>query len=293
VGARGVGVDMLLPEGWGGSPAFSDLVLRHADSLVLAAYSPAGHPVIGPEAIGGLTAAALGPTRAAELFGFVDMEEDRDRVIRRARVFWRDLAGRPRNSFAARAAAILRPPEPPREESVWIDATIDWRGIERVSWRDLAFRLKERPQLFRDRFVLVGADFAASGDGGYRVPHPAGSPAEVTGPVLHAMILQTLLDGAPIRQAEWGWVMPLLACWTALCAVAILLAPRGVAVAGGAAAILLWAAAAFALFAAGRWLVPVAAPLATLLSAASLAAGGRLARQLARGEDSTTFRGDL
>src|SRR5882724_3408110 len=159
-GARGVAIDLLLPRPWGDSTTFSDLVLRHADRLVVAAFSPANGPVVGPEAIQGLTAAALGPERARELFGFVDVEEDLDGVVRRARPLFRDVAGQSRPSFAARAARLLLPALPLPEGEVWIDGTVDWRGFERLSFRDLGDALDRDPGRFRNRLVLLGGDYA-------------------------------------------------------------------------------------------------------------------------------------
>jgi serine/threonine protein kinase len=279
-GARGVGIDLLLPQTWGASPEFSDLVLRHADSLVLAAASPAGRPVVGPEAVRGLTAAALGPARSQALFGFVDVEEDGDGVVRRARPLFRDTAGQVRSSFAARAARLLAPAAASAGgagDEVWIDGTVDWRGYERLSWRDLANALERSPERFRDRFVLLGADYAASGDV-YRIPHPGELPALLPGVTLQALILQTLLDGAPIRQPERAPLVAGLALALAAVAAAVLLGRRSIAVAGPVAAAAAWVAIAFALFATRRLLMPVAAPVAVLLLVAILAASLRLRR---------------
>src|SRR5262249_11373331 len=123
-GARGVAIDLLLPKRWGDSAAFSDLVLHHDDRLVLAAFSPAHRPVVGPEVIEGLIAAALGPERAQALFGFVDIEEDGDGTIRRAQPLFRDKDGQVRPSFAARAARLVRPAVILPKGEIWIDGTV-------------------------------------------------------------------------------------------------------------------------------------------------------------------------
>ncbi len=93
VGARAVALDFLLPEAWSNSVPFSQLVLRHADRLTLAAFSTASGEVIGPECISGVTTVALGPERASALFGFVNLDQDDDGVSRRARLAYRDREG--------------------------------------------------------------------------------------------------------------------------------------------------------------------------------------------------------
>jgi serine/threonine protein kinase len=283
-GARGVAVDALLPRTWSASESFSDLLLRHADSLALAAFSPSPSPppspaasVLGAEVADGLTTAALGPARAAELFGFADVMEDRDGVVRRARPFLRDVDGRMRRSLAARSAAIVHPGVALRDASVWIDGTIDSRGFERVSWRDLAATLDRDPQHFAHRFVLVGGEYQASGDDNYRIPHPRKLPEELSGVALQAVILQTLLDGGPVREARASWVLAGFALTAGLAGAATLLAGRGGALTGVLMAGGGWIALGFGLFAVQRLLVPLAAPLITLLFLTSAAAAVRLA----------------
>jgi serine/threonine-protein kinase len=274
-GARGIAVDLLLHPSWGDSPAFSDLVLHHPDALVLAAASPAGKPVVGPEAIQGLTAAALGPVRGRELFGFVDLEEDWDGVVRRARPLLRDTTGQVRPSFAARAARLLRPGLPLAEDEVWIDGTVDWRGFERLSFRDLADALDRDAGGFRGRFrgrlLLLGADYAASGDESYRVPHAGELPETLPGTLLQALLLDTLLDGTPVRSPERVAVLTALFLLAAGVSASALLARRSLAAGAAPLAAGAWVAAAFVLFAARRLLLPVAAPVVFLLLVAGLA----------------------
>jgi CHASE2 domain-containing sensor protein len=281
-GARGAGLDLLLPQSWGRSESFSDLLLRHAGALALAAFSPppttrSAEPVLGPEVAQGLVTAALGPERVAGMFGFVDVVEDGDGRVRRAPPRWRGLDGRVHPSFAARAAAIVRPGNVLPAAPVWLDGTIDGASFERISWRALGPTLARDPRHFAGRFVLVGGEFAASGDSSYRIPHPRGLPAEISGVALQGVLLQTLLDGEPVRSPRLGWVAAALAAAAGLAGAAVLLGGRLAAaaavVAGGGS----WLAAGFWLFTAQRLLVPLAAPLLTLLVLAAAAAALRLA----------------
>ena len=283
-GAVGVGIDLLLPEQWSRSPTFADLVLRHSETLALAAFSPLEGPVVGPSAVSGVAAGVLGPSRVERIFGFVNLDEDDDGVVRRGRAAFRDVLGNRRPSFAARVAQILlarlpRDAVPPPEGRYWIDFTLDWRRVERISWHHLAASLETEPERFRDRFVLVGADYAGSGDEAYRVPHPQGLPGEISGPLLQALSALTLLDGAPIREAPHGRTL-FLAGFVAAAGAAALLLIRRLPLAGAVAiaAAAVWVAAAFALFLHGRILLPVSSFLAAHLTSIVIAAAAR--RQL-------------
>jgi CHASE2 domain-containing sensor protein len=199
-GARTVALDFLLPASWSRSAPFSQLVLRHPDRLTLAAFSTASGDVIGPECVEGLTTVALGPERAAALFGFVNLDQDADGVSRRARWSYRDREGTWRPSFAGRAVSIARPELAARGEhsgtgEYWIDHTIDATRFERVSWVELDAVLRTHPDIFRNRLVIVGADFAGSGDE-VRVPNRGTVP----GAVLHALAAETILSREPVRE---------------------------------------------------------------------------------------------
>ncbi len=106
-GARGIAIDIQL-EKWSASSAFSDLLLRHSEDLTLAVFSTPDGKLVGTECVDGLTAVALGPQRVSDMFGFVNLDEDRDGVIRRGRLAFRDRSGRERPSWAARAARESR-----------------------------------------------------------------------------------------------------------------------------------------------------------------------------------------
>ena len=96
-GAKGIAVDLLLPQRWSTSERFSRLVLTHSNHLALSAVSVADGQVTGPECVEGVTAAALGPQRASALFGFVNLETNPDGVTRRARLSFTDTLGAQRD----------------------------------------------------------------------------------------------------------------------------------------------------------------------------------------------------
>lgn len=222
VGARGVAIDALLHEQWSKSQAFSDLVLRHPENLTLAAFSESDE-VTGTQSVAGLTAAALGPQTTASLFGFVNLDEDPDGVIRHGRLRFRDRDGNERPSWAARAAGTLFPLRVADRKDFWIDYRIDPAGFDRISWRDVPGALAQRPWIFHNRLVLVGGDVQAAGDDVHRVPR---REERVSGLVLQALQVATLAAGLPVREAPRAPFLALAALWTALAAAAVLLLRR-------------------------------------------------------------------
>jgi serine/threonine protein kinase/CHASE2 domain-containing sensor protein len=200
-GARAIAIDFLLPETWSRSKAFSDLILRHPEALTLGAFSSPGGIVIGPECLNALAAAALGPKRVSDLFAFVNLNEDSDGVSRRAHLSYLDQNGTQRDAWAIRAVRNLDAALVPKTSSaVWIDHSVDWQRIERVSWKDLATTLEQQPDLFQDRLVLVGGDFVGFGGDYHRVPFRSDGAQGVSGLVLQALIANTILSGAPVRE---------------------------------------------------------------------------------------------
>jgi serine/threonine protein kinase len=268
-GARGVAIDLLLPAQWSASQAFSDLLLRHSGDLTLAAFSAPDGSLIGADCMDGLTRVALGPQRASDLFGFVNLDEGQDGVVRQGRRWFRDRSGGGRLSWAARAARGLRttnawPKGTPR--SYWLDARIDWPRYTRISWRGVPAALGRNPGLFRDRLVLIGGDFRGSGDDYHRIPHRAGRDTAVSGLTLQALMVDTIGAGLPIREPGR---LPVLAAAALVAAVAmarILCArragPIAIFLAAGA---VIYLAFSFPLFWWAGLLLPAAAPLLLLL----------------------------
>jgi serine/threonine-protein kinase len=218
-GARNVAIDLLPPAQWSTSRSFSNLVLRHSDALTLAVSSHPDGILVGPECLDALTVAALGPQRAAGMFGFVNLDEDEDGAVRHGRLGFRDRSGKEQPSWAARAARGLRA-DAGTTRSFWIDTRIDWPRYSRISWREVSTALDRTPGLFRNRLVLVGGDFRGSGDDYHRVPHRSGRNTAVSGLALQAMMVDTIGAGLPIREPGR---MPVLA----VAALAIVLAMAG------------------------------------------------------------------
>jgi serine/threonine protein kinase len=275
-GASGVAVDFLLPEAWSESAPFTRLVLEHAERLTLAAYSDASGKVLGPECIAGPITFVLGPERAAALFGFINFDEDADGVSRVARLFFRDSSGGRQPSFAAQAAQAPGMQQPWLHASIegerfWVDHRIDPARFTRVSWKDLDGVLQNRPDLFRNRIVLAGADYAASGDV-RRVPvHD-----RVPGVAVHAAAVETILGGFPIRSVGRRGLIVLSALGSALLCGAALLLRRTSALLAIAAVSFAWIATALVLFARSGVMVPGIVPLA--LALAGTAAGLTISR---------------
>jgi adenylate cyclase len=277
-GARGVAIDFLLPDPWSASPGFSDLVLRHSRNLTLAAFSspdgtaPDGS-VPGTGSVGGLTTAALGPGRTGSLFGFVNLDEDPDGVIRRGRLSYRDRAGGERPSWAARAAGMISSlPTASKEKGFWIDPRIDATGFARISWRDVPAALATRPWLFHNRLVLVGGDVVAGGDDIHRVAQRSGEAEMVSGLVLQALLVDTIAAGLPVREPPRAPFLVGAALWAGLAAGAVLLARRPIpllAVLLGS--LLLYLFLSIPVFQRTDLLLPVTVPLLPALSMLTLA----------------------
>jgi CHASE2 domain-containing sensor protein len=265
-GTRGVAIDVLLHAKWSASPGFSDLLLRHSENLTLAAFSEPDGSVVGTECVDGLTAAALGPERVSGMFGFVNLDEDRDGAVRRGRLWFRDVSGHERPSWAARAARELQPDlDSGTPRLFWIDTRIDWSRYERISWRDVPAALEWHPGLFRGRLVLVGGEFHGSGDDYHRIPQRSRKRA-VSGLTLQALMVDTIAAGLPIREPEKIFVFAASALVAFLAMAGALCARRAGPVAAwlavGAA---LYMALSFPVFWWTGLMVPITAPLLLIL----------------------------
>jgi serine/threonine protein kinase len=260
-GARGVAIDLLLPARWSTSRSFSELVLRHSGNLTLAAFSDPDGNLVGPECLGGLTVVALGPRRASEVFGFVNLDEDRDRVIRRGRLGFRDRSGSERPSWAARAARGLRG-ERATSRVFWIDTRIDWPRYERISWRQVSTALDRHPGLFRGRLVLVGGEFRGSGDDYNSI----GKGTGVSGLTLQALMVDTIGAGLPIREPGRAPVLAAVVLAAALAMAGALCARRpGLIAAWLTAAAVVYLTLSFLIFWWTGLILPITAPLLLVL----------------------------
>ena len=267
-GARAVAIDLLLHRTWADAPAFSDLVVRHPEALTLAASSEPDGRVTGTDCVAGLTAAALGPDKISRLFGFVNLDEDPDGVVRRGRLGYRDRSGRVRPSWAAKAAASLNTgaSRPGTGDVFWLDPRIDWTRYTRISWRDVSTVLDRTPGFFRDRLVLVGTGFQASGDDYHRVPRRLAGDAEISGLTLQALLVDTIAAGLPVREPDGVPIRAMAALLTGLAMAGVLCGRRPAFFAGSlAAAAALYVALSFPVFGWTGWMLPVSPPLLLVL----------------------------
>jgi serine/threonine protein kinase len=286
-GARGVAVDLLLPAQWRQSPAFADVVLRHPEALILAAFSGPDGDIVGTECVSGLIATAFGPRRTADLFAFVNLDENADGATRTGRLSFRDEEGGARPSWAARAAARLGAvPRLPAGAAFRIDHRIDSDHYPRLLWRDLPTALVQRPQIFRDRLVLVGSDSPDAGDDYHEIPVRLGEIGAISGLALQALQIDTITAGLPVRAAPRLPILLLAALLAGAAALIVLQRDHaGRAALGLAACAALYTAASLPFFENTGLLLPVTAPC--LVAALGLAAGLTLRRFLSTQGSST------
>jgi serine/threonine protein kinase len=282
-GAHAVAIDFLLPEAWSRSRAFSDLILRHADALTIAAFSSPSGEVIGSECLNALTAAALGPERASDLFAFVNLDEDADGVNRRARLSYVDQGGRVRDALASRAVRSLENSfqdshgsglSRQNEAGFWIDYSADWRHFKRVSWKDLAATLELNPNMFRDQLVFVGGDFIGFGGDHHRVPSWADATSGVSGLVLQALIANTILSKFPVRSVQPFTFIYIAGIGVAVAGLmlSLLLSPRWLMpVLLAVTLTAMYVGASMVVFLRTQLLLPIVAPLLTTALAILLA----------------------
>lgn len=261
LGAAAVALDLLLPATWSASKTFGDLVLTHADRLVLGLVADE-RSAVGPEAIDPLVASALGPERASRLFGLVTHAPAPDGVVRVARAgvidrsgaFRPTLAGRMRDIAARQPAAAAV-----GTDGVLVNYSVDSARVDRRGWRQFAADVESGAR-FDGRLVLVGAEFTGSGDR-HRIPGPGRLSAEVSGLTLQGLVTHTLLARSALEPSApavtWGtiglavfgaaWSMLWVCRWRTAWTVVFCVGLAGVS-------------AAAAAFAAGH-MAPLAAPL--------------------------------
>ena len=273
-GVRGVALDLLLPATWTDSAAFGDLLTSHADRLVLGMVSD-GAVVIGPEAVDPLVAAALGPARTSDLFALVSNTPSAGGVVRRGRAAYADVTTAPRDTLAGRLALVAGTILPqPREATFVVDFTTAPERFDRLSWQAFTRGLDAGTR-FDGRLVVIGAEFAGSGDR-HRVPRPGGWPVEVSGLTLQGLLASTLLQGRRLQEpSTWAaWLMGATVAFVV--AGGALWLPRRAAVIAAIVAVAGGVLFALAAFRAGL-MMPLALPLLGWLTAAGLGAAFRTA----------------
>jgi CHASE2 domain-containing sensor protein len=235
---------------------------------------------MGTACVSGLTTAALGPAPAAQLFGFVNLDEDPDGATRTGRLSFRDRDGGEIPSWAARAAAHLgTAPRLPAGTAFPIDLRIDSGHYPRLLWRDLPVALVQQPQLFRDRLILVGSDSPGAGDDYHEIPVRLGKTDAVSSLALQALQIDTILAGLPVRTAPRLPALLLAALLAGGAAFAILRRRHAGRTALGLTALAaLYTAISFPIFEQTVLLLPVTAPC--LIAALGFAAGLTLRRFL-------------
>jgi CHASE2 domain-containing sensor protein len=269
-GARAVAIDLLLPSRWSESPEFAKAVASHADHLALGVFAPPTGDVIGMECLSPLTAYLLGPQKYGDLFGLVNLEEDEDRTIRRARVYYLDKTGRRRQSFAERsvqAAFPGRKTDRYRAAPIWIDYSARLSRLPSISWMDVPARLSSAPAFFRNRLVIAGATFSGNNDH-HRVPGIV-SDQLIAGQLVQALIANTILAANPVGEVSLAECLAVvgLACFVATAGA--LCFPQHGALAWLVSAVLFcgYAGLAFWIFRSSRTMIAIVGPeLAILLS---------------------------
>ncbi len=209
-----------------------------------------------------LTAAALGPRQASGMFGFINLDEDRDGVVRHGRLRFRDRAG----TSGRRGPPISSRRLDLAGREFWIDARIGWNRYARISWKDVPAALDRDPGLFRGRLVLLGGEFNGSGDDYHRIPFRAGTGEAVSGLTLQALMVDTISTGLPVREAGRIPVLVLVMLAAACGMAGILCASRTRPIAvWSAAAAGVYLGVSFPIFWWTGLMLPITAPLLVAL----------------------------
>ncbi len=267
-GASGVALDFLLPRRWAESEAFSRLLLEHKEAVTLAAMAQPDGQLLGTECLPDLTAVALGPEPAAALFGLVNLDQEADGAVWRGRLFFERESGGGQLSWAARAVhtATGSPVTASEAPNFMIDHRVDWKRIESLPWWRVEAALRESPESFRGRLILVGGDLVGAGDDAHLIPRGWRREA-VSGLTVQALEVDTLLRRSWVREAP-PWPFDLLSALAAAATAWIVWAYRsriGLSLAPAAGLGL-----AGTVVIASRWahtVVPVVAPALTLVLA--------------------------
>jgi serine/threonine protein kinase len=262
-GARGAAIDLLLPPRWSESRPFAELLLTHRHAVTLAAQTGPDGTIIGTEAAGGLIAVSLGAAAPA-LFGFAEMDVDADAATRFGRLAFQTRDGGRWPSFAARAATTLTGVAPSDvRERFLLDGSIDVTRIRSYSWKDVDRILESDPARLRGKLLVVGGAFVGSGDELHRTPL-----GTISGPMLQAVAIDTIVAGFPYRAAATAPVIAFVfAIATAVAYVLLTRRRLRVAIVVLLFGSLLTVSASVAVFRTVRRITPVAAPLVSIMAA--------------------------
>lgn len=274
-GAGTVVFDILAPPQYARSESWNRAILENADRLVLAVQSSESGVVVGPESLGPLATAALGPDRASDLFAWANFEVSPDGAVRTLRSSFRDASAELRPTLAARAAQLFtgaNAPLAPAEPFPRIDLSADPSRFEKISWKDAPVLLEKEPGRFRGRLVMVGGEYAGSGDQLYRIPHRGGRRGDWSGLTLQALMTDSALAGYPVRTLDGLAPRLLFALLGALAGAACALVGKGrtrrLVLAG--TTVLVFFVASFAGSSRAKLLTPLVVPAMAHVAAAAV-----------------------
>jgi serine/threonine protein kinase len=273
-GARGVGIDFILPEQWARSKTFSRFLLTRGENVTLAVIPSQSGEMIGTQCVSPLTGAALGPARFAQLFGFANLFEDADGVTRHGRLYFRDANGKQWDSWSTHVARSLKRASSSTgqtrdpDQTFWIDYSVDWHRLPKISWKDVPQQLDQDASVFRGRLVLVGGDLIGSGDDYHRIPALNDAFEAVSGLALQSMLVDTILAGFPVRAASpWLVLLSVAVGCAAVLGTGLCVSRMYTAFVAALAFFALYGGVAMLAFRLRELLFPVASPLLTAVVA--------------------------
>jgi CHASE2 domain-containing sensor protein len=281
-GARGIALDFLLPESWGQSESFAKLILLNQDRFILASFIKEDGSLLGTECLKGLVMAALGSEeRAAALFGFLNVPPDRDGRIRRVDLGFNGPNGHKPLSMPVKSYQVLTSKSPAAEKvdgPFRLDFSTDWTAFRRISWKDLPTLVGQRPDVLLNKMVFVGGEYEGSQDI-HRIPKRPGFPDEISGLLIQALALDTLVQNTGVHQIPaFLALLPLALVFLAFSAV-LLTRSKVILIAMGYSMLLLgYVSWAILSFIQNRQLVPIGTPIVVMLI--SLAACALIRRGL-------------
>lgn len=203
-GATHVAINILLPETWAQSAAWTETVIRYHKRLSFAAFANLGEQLVGTGwAERGPVIGVLGPERTAAMFGLSNIFQDPDAIIRHGYAALPSASSESIPTFAAKAAApFVDSTEPPAglTQEFPINFAVVWQQYPNYEFRKAIMRLNTTPEDFAGKLILIGymADDEPFVQG--RVPHLSQQPDRIESTYLQALTIQTILEGFPLRK---------------------------------------------------------------------------------------------